>query len=101
MRKVAMERGDLHWDMGVPKDGSLPMGGGFPSLLHWHTDTPPGRSLAKSGCTLHRLTVRHPQADTIADQLMGQFADERVHFEISEHIGLNAEFETPIGAVTL
>ncbi|HCP81952.1 MAG TPA: VOC family protein [Octadecabacter sp.] len=101
MRKIAMQRGDLRWDMGVPQDGSLPMDGGFPTLLQWHTDTPPGQSLAQSGCALHRLTIKHPQADAISDQLVDQLTDDRVHFELSEHIGLNAEFETPNGKVTL
>ncbi|MEN8840298.1 MAG: VOC family protein [Octadecabacter sp.] len=101
MRKVAMERGDLRWDMGVPPDGSLPMAGGFPTVLQWHTDNPPGRSLAQSGCALHRLNVCHPQADKIEVQLAGQLRDARVHFEVSDTVGLSAVFETPNGPVTL
>lgn len=100
MRKVAMSRGDLTWDMGVPVDGSLPMGGGFPTVLHWHTDTPPGRRLARSGCALRRLTVSHPQAKEIAAELTGRLLDDRVRFVIGD-IGLSAEFETPRGLVTL
>ena len=45
MRSVPMARGDLRWDMGAPIDGSLPLGGGFPTVLRWHTDHPPGRAL--------------------------------------------------------
>ena len=101
MRKVAMERGALRWDMGVPQDGSLPMDGGFPTLLKWHTDTPPGRSLTQSGCALRALTIKHPKANAIADQLAGQLTDARVHFEVSENVRLSAEFETPNGTVTL
>ena len=101
MRKVAMERGGLRWDMGVPLDGSLPMDGGFPTVLQWHTDTPPGRSLAQSGCALRRLTVKHPQADEIAVQLADQLSDARVNFEVSPCVGLSVEFETPNGVVTL
>lgn len=41
MEAVPMARGDLRWDMGAPRDGSLPLEGGFPTVLRWHTDTPP------------------------------------------------------------
>jgi hypothetical protein len=101
MRKVAMERGGLRWDMGVPLDGGLPMGGGFPTVLQWHTDNSPGRSLAQSGCALRRLTVQHPLAREIEDQLADQLSDARVQFEPSDRIALSASFETPNGWVTL
>mgnify|MGYP000321102334 CR=1 FL=1 len=101
MRKVPMTRGALKWDMGVPMDGSLPLGGGFPTVLRWHTDTPPGRSLASSGCALRRLTIAHPQADNIATELGGQLLDDRVTFTVAPDLRLTAEFDTPNGVVTL
>ena len=101
MHKVSMERGDLHWDIGVPLDGSLPMGGGFPTILKWYTDTPPGCSLALSGCALRALTVAHPQAEDIKRTLTGQLTDPRVRFEVAPTIWLSAEFETPGGVVKL
>ena len=101
MRKVAMQRGDLRWDMGVPVDGRLPMGGGFPTVLQWHTDTPPGQSLAESGCALRRLTVQHPQADAIEAALAAHMSDARIGFEVAKDIRLIAQIETPRGLVTL
>jgi hypothetical protein len=101
MRKVSMERGDLRWDMGVPEDGSLPLGGGFPTILHWHTDRPPGRSLAPSGCALQTLTIAHPQADVIKNALSSKLMDPRVRFVVAQEIQLSAAFETPRGMVTL
>ncbi len=101
MRKVAMERGDLRWDMGVPLDGSLPLDGGFPTVLHWHTDTPPGRSLAPSGCALRTLTIAHPQANDIENDLSGHLSDPRVRFDVATIPRLGAEFETPRGVVKL
>lgn len=101
MQKVTMTRGDLRWDMGVPADGSLPMGGAFPTVLHWHTDTPPGKRLASSGCALARLTVCHPQADAIAAQLDGQLHDPRVDFDNAPDIRLTALIDTPNGQVVL
>jgi hypothetical protein len=101
MRKVTMERGDLRWDIGVPLDGSLPMEGGFPTILHWNTDTPPGRSLALSGCALSSLIIAHPKADDIKRTLAGHLTDPRVRFEVAPNILLSAEFETPGGVVKL
>jgi hypothetical protein len=101
MRKVVMQRGNLRWDMGVPTDGSLPLGGGFPTVLHWHTDTPPGRSLAPSGCVLRSLTIAHPQVDEIKHGLSDHLTDPRVRFEVAPDIRLSAAFETPRGIVTL
>jgi hypothetical protein len=99
MRKVSMERGDLRWDMGVPEDGSMPLGGGFPTILHWHTDKPPGRSLAPSGCALQTLTIAHPQADVIKNSLSSKLTDPRVRFVVAQEIQLSAAFETPRGMV--
>jgi hypothetical protein len=75
--------------------------GGFPTVLHWHTDTPPGRSLAPSGCALQTLTIAHPQADDIKNALSGKLTDPRVRFVGAQEIQLSAAFETPRGVVTL
>lgn len=99
MRSVPMKRGDLRWDMGAPVDGSLPMGGGFPTVLRWHTEHPPGRALPASGCRLRRLTIRHPQAARITSELEGHLADPRVEFQESEEISLSAVLQTPSGEV--
>jgi len=102
MRKVPMARGNLRWDMGAPVDGSLPLGGAFPTVLRWHTDTPPGQSLSASGCALRMLTIAHPKADDIAAQLAGDLVDARIRFEVAEDVCLHAEIETPTrGVVTL
>ena len=81
MQRVQMQRGALRWDMGVPPDGSLPMGGGFPTVLSWHTDTPPGQSLPSSGFALTRLTINHPQAAAIERDLSDALDDARIVFE--------------------
>ena len=101
MKQVAMSRGDLRWDMGVPVDGSLPMGGGFPTVLRWHTDTPPGLRLAPSGCGLKTLTIQHPQASSLRTELEGVLNNARVMFETAPHVKLTARFTTPSGEVVL
>jgi len=101
MRSVPMARGDLHWDMGAPTDGSLPMGGGFPTVLQWHTETPPGQTLPSSGCELTSLTIRHPNANQIADELVSELDDARVFFEVANTPSLTAQLKTPNGIIVL
>ncbi|QUJ77941.1 VOC family protein [Sulfitobacter albidus] len=100
MRAVPMQRGDLRWDMGVPEDGRLPMGGAFPTVLHWHSDSPPGQALLASGCALSRLTVQHPDAEGIAAELAGALTDPRIGF-VTGPAMLTAQISTPNGLVTL
>ncbi|MCF2905473.1 VOC family protein [Octadecabacter sp. CECT 8868] len=101
MERVPMQRGDLHWDMGVPLDGSLPMGGGFPTVLSWDTDVPPGVLLTPTRLVLEELTVRHPIADTISAELEGILADDRVRFRKDDEISLSARFRNRNKVVTL
>lgn len=100
MQSVPMARGNLRWDMGVPPNGSLPLGGAYPTVLRWHTDTPPGKSLPQSGCAMLKLTVQHPDAVAI-ERDVGVGLDPRVRFVESADIRLSATFKTPKGEVTL
>lgn len=101
MRAVAMARGDLRWDMGVPEDGSLPLDGAFPTVLRWHTQPRPGETLSPSGCALKSLTISHPQAREIEVQIGAALNDTRVRFQIADVVGLRAEIQTPSGVVIL
>lgn len=101
MRAVAMQRGDLAWDMGVPVNGHLPLGGGFPTVLRWHTDTPPSMCLPPSGCALKMMTILHPKAHEIEMELHEHLRDSRIRFEVNAEISLTAEIETPRGLTVL
>ncbi len=97
---VDMERGDLRWQLTVPDDGSLPMGGGFPTLIKWGADTAhPATVLPDSGCRLIRWEVFHPDADTLR-ALYGNH-DPRVVFTPRADIGFTATFDTPNGPRTV
>lgn len=96
---VQMTRGDLQWQITVPYDGSLPMGGAYPTLLQWALGTtPPADSLPDSGIRLTRWEVRHPLAHIIAEDLA--LDDPRIVF-ITGPQGFTATFETPNGLVSL
>jgi len=56
-----LARGDNRWRIAVPADGSLPLGGAFPTLIQWITP-PVGGRLPPSGAALKRLDIESPSA---------------------------------------
>jgi len=95
---VDLERGDLKWRIAVPKDGSLPMAGGWPTLIEWAPGTRhPATRLADSGLRLKSLTIHHPDAATIAAMLAPRLEDRRIGFKTAAIPSLSATFLTPDG----
>jgi hypothetical protein len=94
---VALSRGDLAWIITVPPDGSLPMQGGFPTLIQWTAGTHPAARLPDSGLRLARLEVHHPEAAMIAAALEGRLDDPRIAFVPAGAVRLRARFSTPLG----
>lgn len=97
---VALQRGDLRWDMVVPASGQLPFDNLCCALIRWKTDVHPATRLKASGCRLKRLTICHPQADALGNSVRLVMQDDRVAFE-NGPAGLHAEFDTPHGARSL
>ena len=54
---VKLQRDNLHWQLTVPDDGSLPFGGAAPTLIEWPDGVHPSGSLRQSGCALSSLVV--------------------------------------------
>jgi len=99
-RIVALTRDNLEWQITVPDDGSLPMGGGWPTLIAWGDDTPhPTIALPDSGCRLIRWEVSHPDAATIARDL--PLDDPRVQVVAGRDVTMRAVIDTPQGQRTL
>ena len=95
-KPIALSRGDLRWQMAVPKDGILPFDGMFPALIEWQCVGHPAGLLRATGCRLQRLTVSHPQAGSLKAQIGDMLSDDRVHIAQGP-AGLQAEFLTPAG----
>lgn len=92
---VSLARGDLHWQLTVPEGGTLPMQGGYPTLLQWGAGIkPPSGKLPDSGCRLTQWTVTHPQADWLRENV--PLDDSRVVFEMGP-ANLAATFATGKG----
>lgn len=97
---VQLSRDAIRWQLTVPDDGSLPFGGGYPSLLKWADGVvPPARALPDQGCGLRRWVVVHPDADAL--RAMVPIDDPRVVFETGPAPAFRADIKTPNGVVTL
>ncbi len=97
---VQMSRGDLTWQITVPDDGSLPMQGGFPTLIHWDDMTAhPALKLPDSGCRLTRWEVHHPDAAQLREICV--IHDPRVVFIPATQPHFAAHFDTPDGPVII
>ncbi len=95
----ALQRGALSWQITVPDDGSLPYGGGFPTLIQWRRGvTHPAASLPPSGCGLRQLQIAHPDAKAIGRMIA--FDDPRIVLTTGP-FAMQASFDTPHGVRTL
>ena len=93
---VALQRGDLRWDMVVPDTGLLPFDNLCPALIRWNTPHHPATRLVQSGCRLKRLIVTHPRAGDLGNQLAATLVDDRIVYEVGP-CAMRAEIETPHG----
>ena len=91
-----LQRGDLRWQMAVPRDGMLPYDNLHPALMTWKGSLHPAQMLAPSGLRLRRLTVTHPQAPDLSAVLSSRLTDDRIAYEVGPP-ALTAEFDTPQG----
>lgn len=92
-----LSRGTLSWKISVADDGSLPLGGAFPSLIEWPAGgTHPASRMTDLGCRLTNLQVQSPDAFLIADYLDGALDDDKIHIVQGPH-KISAVFDTPNG----
>lgn len=99
-----MSRGALTWDISIPEDGSLPMGGAAPALIQWHTTSHPAKSMQDQGCRLTKLELRHPEPkrlNTLISSL--RFDDPSVSLLLTRASVpcLVAHIDTPSGLRTI
>ncbi len=96
----SMTRGDLEWLITIPPNGRLNLNGALPAFIEWHTQIHPAKRLQPSGCSLLRLEIFHPQAETISSLLhsvgfLGLVSFESIRADQSPT--LIAHIQTPFG----
>lgn len=99
-----MSRGDLRWQISIPRDGVPALGGLAPSLIQWQAPTHPAQGLPDAGCRLEALTLVHPDPQRIETLLHRlQLAEPGVQVAVREGAspGLQAQVRTPAGLQTL
>ena len=100
-RPVALARDDLRWEIAVPDDGSLPMEGGWPTMLQWHAGLHPAWRLPDDGVRLAAVEVRHPEAESLSRKLLPRLSGPEVRFVVADSPALSALLTTPGGEVWL
>lgn len=98
---VHLTRGAISWTMLVPEDGRLPFGGQFPAIIQWHTDTPPGQTLAGAGLRLEALTLSGPDMTDLRARLLPVFQDARVQFDTAPDRAMQAVLRSDRGVHVL
>jgi hypothetical protein len=106
---LTMSRGDFHWRIAVPEDGSLPWSGVLPAAIQWSTDADdttlhPCDRLPDSGCELLTLDLTHPAAVLGTAGIVSMFRELRVVGPIDLRPGpvrMTARIRTATGEVTL
>lgn len=106
---LSMSRGDLHWQIAVPEDGSLPYSGVLPAAIQWAaaddgTVVHPCDRLPDSGCQLLALDLSHPAAVLGASGVVGMFRELRIVGPVNLRPGpvaVSARIATPSGEVAL
>ena len=94
---VQMQRGDLTWRIAVPPDGTLPLGGAYPTLIEWQgAAAHPSTRLTDLGVRLTALDIYHPKADYLSETVGKSLTDPRIRFHAGP-LSLRARFHTPAG----
>jgi hypothetical protein len=94
---ISFARGPYLWQMAVPPDGRLPFDGAAPALIEWESALHPAERLPDAGCRLVRLTVEHPDADTLLALWPALGRVEGVALVTGPEKRLWAEIDTPAG----
>ena len=96
---ISLSRDDIHWQLTVPTDGTLPYGGAYPSLIRWGEGVvPPPLKLPDQGVRLLRWEVHHSDAMELSKLV--PLVDDRVVW-VEGTSGFKAEFQTPDGVRVL
>lgn len=96
-RKVALPMGNPSFDFAIPDDGSLPLGGGLPSIIDRRGKPRSMASIADLGARLLGFSLEHPDADAIVAVLRALSVDRPPVVTGGGQIRYRAQIETPGG----
>jgi hypothetical protein len=94
---VPVTRGPLSWLISVPRDGSMPFDGAFPTLIEWPAGPHPSTRMADFGCQLEQLSIVYPEGARLTQALDSVIADDRIVISIGTATRIRAMINTPSG----
>jgi Glyoxalase-like domain len=94
---VRVTRGPHSWLISVPRDGSMPFDGAFPTLIEWPTGPHPSSLMADLGCRFERLAIAHPQGNSLSAALASVVNDGRIAISTGPAFQMTATVRTPEG----
>ncbi|MDB5620880.1 VOC family protein [Tardiphaga sp.] len=90
-------RGELSWLIAVPRDGSMPFEGAYPTLIEWPAGPHPSVRMADLDCRLERFAISHPDGARLSLALGSIVTDERIVVSTGDTVRLRASIRTPDG----
>ena len=94
---ISVTRGDLSWLITVPRDGSMPFDGAYPTLIEWPAGPHPSVRMADLDCRLERLAIEHPDGAHLSLELDSIVTDERIVVSTGDTVRFRASIRTPHG----
>lgn len=105
---LEMRRGDFHWRIAVPPNGTMAWGGVLPTAIQWEVGAEgalhPCDRLPASGCELISLDLSHPAAVLGTSGIVALFRELRIVGPVDLKPGpkqIAAMIRTPLGEVRL
>jgi len=96
-----MSRGKTNWLITIPKNGSLPINQGAPSLIQWETEPHPASKLIDYGLSLIKLQIYNPESNRILKLLESIEFSGNVEVINSRKSKIVASIKTPNGVFEL
>lgn len=96
-QSLSMSRGEYHWRITVPADGTLPGEGLIPTLIQWDSGGHPADRLPDQGCRLRSLYAVHPLPENIRQALTTLGLSDVQTVTAGPVPTLRAEIEAPDG----
>ncbi|MGB0968330.1 MAG: VOC family protein [Halocynthiibacter sp.] len=96
---LSLSRGDLRWQMAVPKDGKLPYDNIAPALITWEGNAHPVQRLPITDLRLSSFEIQHPEISDLASCFDKTNGPDLCFLQGTP--GFAARFETPSGSKVL
>jgi hypothetical protein len=92
-----MSRGHLHWQIAIPDDGGLVLGGLLPMLIEWPSGEHISRRMSVSGVTLERIRLVTDDPAPLSQALIALNADRLAIVEPDESRQIAVDLRRPDG----